>query len=69
MADPEILAEVYQIYGVKHLEKVPYVNLHGVDGLLKAIGKDAGAARPESFVGNSWLQELEQKGFFQRFSR
>ena len=28
--DPQILAEVYCVYGVKHLEKIPYVKTDGV---------------------------------------
>jgi len=67
--DPEILAEVYRIYGVKQLQKNISIDLEGVKGLLKGLGTEAAAANPTSFVDTSLLQELEREGFFQTKSR
>ena len=67
--DPEILAEVYRIYGVKELQKNIGIDLEGVKGLLKGLGSEAAGANPNSFVDTSLLQELEREGFFQTKSR
>lgn len=64
--DPEILQEVYRIYGSKHLEKVPYVRLEGVEEILRTLGKEAGSAKAADFVDNSLLRELDQEGLFRR---
>jgi ABC-type nitrate/sulfonate/bicarbonate transport system substrate-binding protein len=63
--DPEILAEVYRIYGAKQLQKNLNVDLEGVKGLLKGLGNEAAGANPASFVDSSLIQELERDGFFQ----
>ena len=62
--DPEILQEVYRIYGLKHLEKLPYVNPAGLEEILASLGKEAAGAKPADFIDNSLLRELEQEGFF-----
>jgi NitT/TauT family transport system substrate-binding protein len=62
--DAEILQEVYRIYGLKHLEKVPYVNPAGLDEILASLGKEAAGAKPADFIDNSLVRELEQEGFF-----
>lgn len=69
--DPEILAELYQIYGVRYTgQQIPYVRLEGVEEILKGIdSKEARQARPADFVDNSLLQELEQAGFFRKLYR
>jgi ABC-type nitrate/sulfonate/bicarbonate transport system substrate-binding protein len=64
--DPEILAQVYQIYGRKHLQKTITVDPEGINGLLKGLGSEAGTANPANFVDTSLVQELEKNGFFQR---
>ncbi len=64
--DPEILQEVYRIYGSKHLEKVPYVKLEGLDEVLQTMGKEASGAKPADFVDNSLVRQLEQEGFFRK---
>ena len=62
--DPEILQELYRIYGSRHLEKVPYVNGEGLEEILGSMGKEAANAKPADFVDNSLLKELEQLGLF-----
>ncbi len=64
--DAEILQEVYRIYGSKHLEKVPYVRLEGVEEILRTLGKEAGSAKAADFVDNNLLRELDQEGLFRR---
>ena len=64
--DPEILAEVYRIYGQKQLQKTINVDLESVKGLLKGLGAEAAGANPASFVDASLVQELEKEGFFQK---
>ena len=61
VAEPEILAESYRIYGEKHLQKTINVDLEGVKQLLKHIGKDAAGASPASFVDATLVQELEKE--------
>ena len=67
--DPEILAEVYRIYGQKQLQKNINVDLEGVRGLLKGLGSEAAGANPANFVDASLVQELEKEGFFQTRTR
>ena len=63
--DPEILNEVYRIYGSKHLERIPYVDPKGVSTILKMTADDGGLKMAD-FVDNSLLKELEREGFFSR---
>ncbi|HTM07818.1 MAG TPA: ABC transporter substrate-binding protein [Verrucomicrobiae bacterium] len=63
VSDPEILGELYQVYGVRHTgDPIPYVRSEGVEGILKTI--DARDAKAEDFIDNSLLKEIEQSGFF-----
>lgn len=70
-ADPEVLAELYQIYGVRYTgQQIPYVRLEGVEEILKGIdSKEARQARAADFVDNSLLKEVEQSGFFRKLYR
>lgn len=67
--DPEILGEVYRIYGQKQLQKTINVELDGVKGLLKGLGSEAATANPANFVDASLVQDLEREGFLQQKSR
>ena len=67
--DPEILAEVYRIYGQKQLQANIAVDLESVKGLLKGLGSEATGANPANFVDASLMQELEKEGVFQQKSR
>ena len=67
--DPEILAELYRIYGVKYLEAIPKVRLDAVDEVLRSEVKSATALKSTDFLDNSLVAELEQHGFFQALNR
>ena len=67
--DPEILSELYRIYGVKYLEPVPRVKLEAVEEVLRSEVKGNTAARATDFVDNSLVAELEQQGLFQALYR
>jgi NitT/TauT family transport system substrate-binding protein len=66
VGDAEILAELYQVYGVRHTgDPIPYVRSEGVDRILKSIeSKDAREAKAADFIDNGLLKEIEQSGFF-----
>jgi NitT/TauT family transport system substrate-binding protein len=66
--DPEILAELYRIYGVKHLERIPFVNSDAVDAVLQTEIK-AGSAKATDFIDNSFLSEMDREGFFRQLYR
>ncbi|MGH7770581.1 MAG: ABC transporter substrate-binding protein [Candidatus Binatia bacterium] len=63
--DPEILAELYRIYGVKHLERIPLVKPEAVDEVLRSEVKSA-AAKAADFIDNSLVAELEREGLFRK---
>jgi ABC-type nitrate/sulfonate/bicarbonate transport system substrate-binding protein len=62
--DPEILQELYRIYGQRHLERIPYVKAEGLEEILSTMGKEGANAKAAEFVDNSLLKELEQQGMF-----
>src|SRR5262249_31961607 len=47
--DPEILSEVYRIYGTSHLQKNLTIDLEGVRGLLNGLGSEATQVDPAVF--------------------
>jgi len=69
--DPEILAELYRIYGVRYTgQQIPYVRPEGVEEILKGIdSKEARQAKSADFIDNSLLKEVEQTGFFRKLYR
>jgi NitT/TauT family transport system substrate-binding protein len=69
--DPEILSELYQIYGVRYTgQQIPYVRLDGVDEILKGMDtKEARQAKAADFVDNGLLKDIEQSGFFRKLYR
>jgi NitT/TauT family transport system substrate-binding protein len=62
--DAEILAELYRIYGVKHLEKIPYVKPEAVEEVLRSEVKTGAAAKAAVFIDNSLVADLEREGLF-----
>lgn len=65
-SDPEVLEHSYQVY-LKTTPKKPYPTLKGLQFLLDNLAgqmPQAKNAKPEQFVDFSFLQELEQEGFF-----
>ena len=63
--DPEILSELYRIYGVKHLESIPSVRPEAVEEVLRSEMKGANA-KAGDFIDNSLIAELEREGVFQK---
>ena len=63
--DPEILSEVYRIYGTSHLQKNLTIDLEGLRGLLNGLGTEATRVDPAVFMDVSLLQDLDREGFFQ----
>ncbi|HTM10451.1 MAG TPA: ABC transporter substrate-binding protein [Verrucomicrobiae bacterium] len=63
--DPEILSELYRIYGVKHLESVPAVKPEAVDEVLRSEMKGTNA-KAGDFIDNSLVAELEREGVFKK---
>jgi ABC-type nitrate/sulfonate/bicarbonate transport system substrate-binding protein len=64
--DPNILADLYELYGVKQLEKIPYVKIEAVEEVLRTEGIKSGQVDPTSFVDNSLVAQLESEGFFKK---
>jgi NitT/TauT family transport system substrate-binding protein len=64
--DAEILAELYRIYGVKHLERIPYVKPEAVEEVLRSEVKTGAAAKAADFIDNSLVAELEREGLFRK---
>ena len=67
--DPEILSEVYRIYGTSHLQKNLTIHLEGVRGLLNGLGSEATQVDPTAFIDISLLRDLDRQGFFQAKNR
>ena len=66
--DPDILAELYRIYGIKHLERIPYVKPEAVDEVLRTEVK-TGTAKSADFIDNTLVTEIEREGFFRQLYR
>ena len=67
VADPEILGELYQVFGVRHTgDPIPYVRAEGVQQILRTI--DARDSKPADFIDNTLLKEIEQSGYFRKGS-
>src|SRR5215813_3556146 len=69
--DPEILDELYRIYGVRYTgQQIPYVRPEGVEEILKGMdSKEARQTKSADFIDNSLLKEVEQTGFFRKLYR
>lgn len=64
--EPDTLAELYRIYAINHLEKIPYAKPEAVEEALRSEAKTNEAARAADFIDNSLVAELERNGFFRR---
>jgi ABC-type nitrate/sulfonate/bicarbonate transport system substrate-binding protein len=64
--DADILAELYRIYGVKHLERIPYVKPEAVEEVLRSEVKTSAAAKAADFIDNSLVADLEREGLFRK---
>lgn len=66
--DPEVLEATYQ-YALDTLERVPYPDPEGFKVVLEELARsrpEAARARPEQFIDDSLVRELEAEGFFKR---
>jgi NitT/TauT family transport system substrate-binding protein len=64
--DPEVLDETYLLAVERLLPRVPYVSPAGVRTVLDEMAAETPAARalaPEQVIDNTWLAELESRGF------
>ena len=69
--DPDVLEDSYNGY-VKSIPKKPYPTLKGIQFMLDMLAEkmpQAKNAKPEQFVDLSFLQELEQEGFFNEMAK
>ncbi len=67
--DPDALQEAYESIGLTLIPEKPYPTMKGIQIILRELGaKDpaARAARPERFVDNSIVKELDNSGFIDR---
>ncbi|HTM07741.1 MAG TPA: ABC transporter substrate-binding protein [Verrucomicrobiae bacterium] len=66
LADNEDLEETYRTF-LPAWEKVPYVSAAGVKTLLDFSNQSAAkSAKPEQFIDNSFLAELDKSGFIDK---
>ena len=62
-----MLEETYRLYVDNALQQVPYTSAEGLQTVLDLIENPrAREARPEQFVDNSYLQELDASGYIRR---
>jgi hypothetical protein len=69
--DPAVLEDSYQGY-IKMIPKKPYPTLKGIQFMLDMLAPtmpEAKTAKPEQFVDLSFLQELENEGFFNEMAK
>jgi NitT/TauT family transport system substrate-binding protein len=64
--DPAVLTELYRIYGVRHLDKIPYVKPDAVEAILRSEVKGAENTKPSEFIDNTVVSGLEQEGLFRK---
>jgi len=63
--DTAVLQKAYEFYMSKVLEKAPYINMTGVQNVLDDLAKTVPAAKnakPERFVDNRFLDDVEKSG-------
>ncbi|MBI3078561.1 MAG: ABC transporter substrate-binding protein, partial [Deltaproteobacteria bacterium] len=67
--DPDVLEETYQLFVVKLLRRLPSPDLPAVRSALEVVARQnprARSARPEAFVDDRFVKELEQSGLLER---
>ena len=63
--DTAILQKAYDFYVGKIVEKIPYINMTGMQNALDEVAKTipaAKSAKPEQFVDMRFLEKLEKSG-------
>ncbi len=71
ITDPEILDATYQRY-LQTTDRNSYPNMQGMSTAVEEVAKRLPAAKikkPEDFVNNKFLDELEKEGFYQQLYR
>lgn len=71
LSDSVLIDETYQHYG-ELFARVPYADVRGIQNVLSQIGKKEAKAKgpkPEAFVENRFLKELEASGVVQQLYR
>jgi NitT/TauT family transport system substrate-binding protein len=66
--DAEVLEATWQ-YAIDSLERIPYPDPEGFKVVLEErarVRPDAAKAKPEQFVDDSLIRELEREGFFKK---
>lgn len=66
--DPEVLEATYQ-YAIDTLERIPYPDPEGFKVVLDELARsrpEAAKARPDQFIDQSVIRELETEGFFKK---
>ena len=66
--EPEVLEATWQ-YAVDSLEQIPYPDPEGFKVILEVLSRTRGetlAAKPEQFIEESVVRELEREGFFKK---
>jgi NitT/TauT family transport system substrate-binding protein len=64
--DPEVLADTYDVYVVKYLERVPYPDDASIQGVLDELADEVPRARevsPGDFYDTRFLRALEESGY------
>lgn len=67
--DQDILEETWQLYTGKLLPRVPYETVEAVQAVLDDLAREdprAKTAKPETFIDNSLLKELDDSGFIKK---
>ncbi len=68
-SDPAVLEETYRVYALKYLPRAPYPKPSGVRAILDSFEStmpDAKGADPETFIDQSFVQELDKSGWIAR---
>lgn len=66
--DPEVLEATWQ-YAIDTLERIPYPDPEGFKVVLEELARtrpEVAKARPEQFIDDSVVRELEAEGFFKK---
>jgi len=69
VSDTELLAATYDLFTSKYIRKVPTLTLTAVQNALNLLAETlpkAKTRRPEEFVDNSFMEELEKSGYIRK---
>ncbi len=69
VSDTELLAATYDLFTAKYIRRVPTLTLTAVQNALNLLGESipkAKTRKPEEFVDNGFMDELEKSGFIKK---